>query len=122
MSEMTVNSWHRKGRHRLYVSRSSDHTSIGYWDLAANEPHPNHPGDLHTLVRYVRRWREEHPVEAAWWMKPDEDPAEHAFAASAGTDVREPVPEVRAESPIRTLWKRVRGTDEPERNWRTAGG
>lgn len=147
MSDLTVNSWHRKGRHRLYLNRA-DRTTIGYWDLAANEPHPNHPGDLDTLVRHVRQWTAEHPDEAAWWMSPADASAPSgpgvADVASngsrrdrgtpepatqhetwtdlagnpAGAEARKRARDLRGDSWVRAVWHRVRGTDKAERTWR----
>lgn len=123
MSELTVNSWHRKGRHLLYVSRASDRTSIGYWDLAANEAHPNHPGDLYPLVRAVRRWTQEHPTEAAWWIKPGEEPGADLVTGRASTAVSTPAPtREQRSSALRAFWARVRGTKQPEQNWIRAEG
>lgn len=121
MSELTVNIWHRKGHHRLYVRRPSDRASIGYWDLAANEPHPNHPGDLDILLRRVRQWRAEHPVEAAWWMNPGEVPPTSMTADPVAADVRERRRGRWLPSAVLAFWERARRTDEPERNWRSAG-
>ena len=137
MSELTVSSWHRKGRHRLYVNRS-DGTNIGYWDLVANEPRPNHPGDHDDLVRYVRQWTAGHADEAAWWMTREQVagrgwPQSSGDAGNGGRRARgeswthlaaypagagERAGDERAESPVRALWERVRRTDKGERHWR----
>ena len=39
---VTIARWRKYGRDRLYVALA-DGTRLGYWDLVADEPHPERP-------------------------------------------------------------------------------
>ena len=43
-SDVVVNRWRRFGHDRLYVVHG-DETKIGWWDLKADEGHPETPAD-----------------------------------------------------------------------------
>ncbi len=57
-SDVQVNRWRRYGKDRLYVSRG-DGVKLGWWDLTADESHPETPGDAEGLLAAVAAWKAE---------------------------------------------------------------
>lgn len=85
---MDVSRWRRYGKDRLYVT-GEDGTKVGWWDLVADEPHPEVPEHLPTLVSAVDAWRASEGSEPA-----AEDPADAPTAASPVPDLSALTPEI----------------------------
>ena len=57
----SVTRWRRFGNDRLYV-RSRYGADLGWWDLATDEGHPDHPQFADELEKVVRDWKEREDV------------------------------------------------------------
>ncbi len=53
---LQVNRWRRFGKDRLYVSHG-DEVKVGWWDLTADEGHPETPSDAAALIEAVTNWK-----------------------------------------------------------------
>jgi hypothetical protein len=124
--ELVVTRWRRYGKDRLYVSLA-DGSKVGYWDLVADEAHPETPdvGDLLAAAR--SSWEAESSVEVA---KPSA--ASSSVAAldaiepewrdlslnRAGAEAREQALQLKEAAPVRTFLARALMVHTDERAWR----
>jgi hypothetical protein len=53
--DVTIARWRKYGQDRLYVA-CADGSRVGYWDLVADEPHPEKPELAGVLELAHRRW------------------------------------------------------------------
>jgi hypothetical protein len=134
-----VTRWRRYGKDRVYVARA-DGTSVGWWDLQADEAHPEGDAELEALTTAVRPWRAgaEPPVAV---VELAAVPSASATTASVKEQVAEapmvqdrpwldlttnsPGAEARAQAvaakeaaPVRTVLARALGVHTDERAWR----
>jgi len=128
-----VDRWKRYGKDRLYVTLASpdggDGVKVGWWDLLADEAHPESPEHAALLDEAVARWRSgdlslEVPAPAAVPARETEP----LIAASApwhdlalnrpGESARAEAIDKRAEAPVKSLLARALGVHTDERAWR----
>lgn len=62
--DLVVNRWKRYGKDRLYVALP-DETKVGFWDLVAEEGHPESPEHLPALRAALENWKAEQDVDGA---------------------------------------------------------
>ncbi len=53
---LVVSGWRRYGKDRLYFARA-DGSKTGWWDVLAEEGHPESPADLEALKAAVAHWQ-----------------------------------------------------------------
>jgi hypothetical protein len=53
--DVTIARWRKFGRDRLYVTLT-DGTKVGYWDLVADEAHPERPEQTGLLESAYAGW------------------------------------------------------------------
>lgn len=97
MSTTTVTRWRRYGKDRVYVS-DADGVKIGWFDLLADQPHPETPERLAELTLAVHAWQAEQPSTA---VPPTAASSTAGTAAVALQEATEnPVPPVAATEPV----------------------
>lgn len=127
-----VRRWKRYGKDRLYVSlpqSTGEDVRVGWWDLVADEPHPEGREHALLLTQAVADWHAEQQGVAA--PPPPEMPAPRAPSTPSGTvpwvdlalnrpgaQARDRALTERAEAPVRTTLARVLGVHTDERAWR----
>lgn len=95
---VTVQRWRRFGHDRLYVNRSDD-VKVGWWDLIADEGHPERPQDAEALAEAVVVWKSNRPVDnrrAAATPAHNGENDIRATQASASATTQEAAPGQRA--------------------------
>ena len=122
----SVRRWRRYGQDRLYVTDVHG-IRVGWWDLATDEPHPEGPERLTTLIAAVTEWRAGPAVATESSVALEPDPATIGMPEPVSTDLarnrpgamaREQAELIRAGRPIRTVLARVLGLHTDERAWR----
>jgi Nuclease-related domain len=133
-----ITRWRRYGNDRLYVGRP-DGSSLGWWDLRADEAHPASDADQHALAAAVHDWKSTSGLPAT----PDEPAVDDAVidtdlssavAAEALLDLDRPWLDLAANlpgeaaraqavaakqaAPGRTLLARALRVHTAERAWR----
>jgi hypothetical protein len=95
-SDVEVIRWRRYGQDRLYVSRG-DKLKVGWWDLKADEGHPESPADAQILHAAVAGWKAEAALGAAEPVRSCEEPVrELASPSPQGARETPAVPEHQA--------------------------
>ncbi|GAA2147117.1 NERD domain-containing protein [Nocardioides koreensis] len=140
-----ITRWRRYGKDRLYVGRA-DGTKVGWWDLQADDGHPESEEYAAELGEAVRRWRagiesDEStdapagmvPVMMVQEVAPAPEPLPEAPAVEparparpwldlatnvAGEAAREQALAAKEAAPVRTLVARVMRVHTDERAWR----
>jgi Nuclease-related domain len=140
-----ITRWRRYGKDRLYVARA-DGTKVGWWDLQADEGHPEDEAYAVEFGEAVRRWRDEAasdqptdapavvaPVTSVVELVPASEPAIGNSDAEpeipqrpwldlatnvAGEAAREQALAAKDAAPVRTLVARVMRVHTDERAWR----
>lgn len=130
--QLVVNRWRRYGKDRLYVE---DHAGVkvGWWDLVADDGHPEAPEHAAVLAAAVERWRTANaPDPAAARMpprapgcpavpEPEPEPARPWIDLAtnvAGAEARERAVAARDAAPVKTLLARALRVHTDERAWR----
>lgn len=143
-SQCRVNRWHRYGKDRLYVTKP-DGRKIGWWDLIADQGHPESPHLDTALLEAVTSWRasppdapNQRPTHAAYLATQRSSspatglPAEHAdesgpapalgwddlAATRPGAAARCQARAAKEAAPVRTFLARALGIHSEERAWR----
>jgi hypothetical protein len=128
-----VDRWKRYGKDRLYVTLPSpdggEGIKVGWWDLVADEAHPEAPEHAALLVEAVARWRSGDLAEAMPEIRevPAAEPVPpiavsapwHDLALNRpGEAARAEALAKRAEAPVKSLLARALGVHTDERAWR----
>lgn len=123
MSEhaVEVTRWRRYGKDRLYVSHV-DGTKLGWWDLQAQELHPESDTCASELSQAVEAWlaSQQHPIEKVPAVAGPvlEQPWLDLTHNAAGAEVRAQAVSARDAAPVRTALARVLRVHTEERAWR----
>ncbi len=142
-ADLVVNRWRRYGKDRLYVTRA-DGTPVGWWDLVADDGHPETAADAEALAESVSAWRSAGAVSrtservlAASAPQPPTTTSEVRGSAAPdpatatverpwldlalntpGMEVRQQADAAREAAPVRTLLARALRVHTDERAWR----
>lgn len=128
VSAAPVTRWKRYGKDRLYVSLG-DETPLGFWDLVADQGHPEAPELMPSLAAVVEDWRRTQVPEAApetvaapkVAVALDPPPARPWLDLAAnepGQEARERAVAARQAAPVKTFVARALGVHTEERAWR----
>jgi hypothetical protein len=127
-----VDRWKRYGKDRLYVTLPSsdggEGVKVGWWDLVADEAHPESSEHAALLDEAVARWRSGELARAIPEIPEDFPETAPAIAAPApwhdlafnrpGEAARAEALDKRAEAPVKSLLARAIGVHTDERAWR----
>jgi hypothetical protein len=106
MDEATIEitRWRRYGNDRLYVARP-DGSSLGWWDLQADEAHPASDADEDALAAAVHDWK----APADLPSPPDAPTVDVNIEASPPSDVAAAEPQIAVDRPWLDLTTNVPG-------------
>lgn len=90
LAGLAVTRWRRYGKDRLYVTGPGE-VVVGFWDLAADQGHPESPKQASALLAAVVGWKAEHEAPASGSMFV---PADDVFAALQS------IPEIATEPEV----------------------